>query len=114
MKATELMIGNLVCMAENIFPPDIVVALEPGLIHLSKREFPDDENNVEGVPISLDYLKRNGSIVFKSFFYKDFTFEINGLGNMLTLKINNRLKLNFSFVHELQNFISHTQIIKCF
>lgn len=57
MKASDLRIGNVVGVCyEEIFIEDEVVVLEPGVVHLSKREYPDSDRDIIGVPLKEDWL----------------------------------------------------------
>jgi hypothetical protein len=61
MKASDLRLGNFagVCY-EDTFVADEVIVLEPGVVHLSKRKYPDDERDIVGVPLTEDWLRKFG------------------------------------------------------
>ncbi len=110
MKASDLRIGNIVsvCYEKDIIP-DTVIVLEPEVVHLSNREYPDSDRDIIGVPLSTTWLKK-------------FEFKYNpglknwGCKNILIKKLSNDSEnywvlqsksglLRISFVHELQNLL---------
>jgi hypothetical protein len=56
MKATELRLGNIVAAIDEPGKPDVVIVLEPGIIHLMSRTEADDENNIVGIPVTQELL----------------------------------------------------------
>lgn len=51
MKATDFMLGNIVAhCAEQT--PNAIAALEDGIVHLENNKFPDDERDIEGLPLT--------------------------------------------------------------
>lgn len=110
MKASDLRLGNFagVCY-EDTFVPDEVIVLEPGVVHLSKRKYPDDERDIVGVPISEDWLSKfdfdfdtdMGHWVFKNIFIQKSTFE----PGRYWVWQSNSIILKITFVHELQNLL---------
>ncbi len=110
MKASDLRLGNFagVCY-EDTFIADQVIVLEPGVVHLSNRKYPDDERDIIGVPLSEDWLR-------KFDFHYDPTLERWEYKNIIIKKISYQSDnywiwqskagvLKIEFVHVLQNLL---------
>ena len=110
MKASDLRIGNVVgvCYEQN-FIPDEVIVLEPGVVHLSKREYPDSDRDIVGVPLKENWLRKLDfsfnsildrweleNIIIKKLFIKSVCYWV-WQSKAGIMKID--------FVHELQNLI---------
>ena len=112
MKASDLRIGNFVGVCyEEILIAEQVVVLEPDVVHLSNRKYPDSDRDIVGVPLGEDWLRK-------------FDFSYNSVldrwecENIIIKKLTNESTnfwvwqskagiLRISFVHELQDLL-HT------
>ncbi|MDQ2719404.1 MAG: hypothetical protein M3Z26_06525 [Bacteroidota bacterium] len=110
MKSSDLRIGNFAAVCyEDIFIPDQVIILEPGVVHLSKRIYPDSDRDIVGVPLQEDWLRKfhfNYNSIFDSWEFKDILIKKlpNESENCWMLQSNSG-HLKISFVHELQNLL---------
>lgn len=106
MKASDLRIGNIVSVCyENEIIPDTVIVLEPDVIHLSNRKYPDSERDIIGVPFNEEWLKH-----FNFIYHSKKEGWCNGEIIIKKLPDNwvaewNTLKREIEFVHQLQDFL---------
>lgn len=110
MKASDLRLGNFVGVCyEDTFVADQVIVLEPQVVHLSNRKYPDDERDIIGVPLCEDWLRKFDfnyepilerwelkNIIIKKIIYES---EINWMWQ------SKAALLKIAFVHELQNLL---------
>lgn len=106
MKATDLRIGNIVTLAYEDFKPNVVLILEPGLVHLLNRLHPDDERDIEGIPITEGLLHEYKVPSNKIFLIQGTNVKIDVVQDIkpVWLHIKN-LTFQLHFIHELQNII---------
>jgi len=112
MKSSDLRIGNIVAVCyEDVVTPDTVLLLEPGLVHLSKREYADSDRDIIGVPLKEKWLRKfkfkynshlgewalNKIIIKKSESEKTNTWLIR----------SEKFKLEIAFVHQLQDILTY-------
>ena len=106
MNAQDLRIGNIVsvCYEKEIIP-DKVMVLEPNVVHLSKREYPDNELDIIGVPLSEEWL-------IQFFFTYHSEFQLWQSGELLIKKLTNcwlvqykSYRKKIESVHQLQDII---------
>lgn len=107
MKASDLRIGNIVSVCyENVVVPDTVIVLEPDVVHLSQRQYPDSDRDIVGVPLDEQWLMH-------FFFMYDANLNVWQNGKIQISKISaedwsiqyGSLILKIRFVHELQNVL---------
>lgn len=107
MKATDLRIGNVVSVCyENDIIPDTVIVLEPDVVHLSNREYPDSDSDIMGVPLNNEWL------IHFSFIYHS-ELEVWSSDEIIIKKLPNNnwiakwntLKREIEFVHQLQDLL---------
>ena len=106
MKASDLRIGNIVSVCyENDIIPDTVIVLEPGVVHLSKRQCPDSDRDIVGVPLNKEWLTHF------SFIYHS-ELEVWYSGAIIIKKQpnnwiakSNTLNIEIEFVHQLQDLL---------
>jgi hypothetical protein len=104
MKATELRLGNIVAAIDEPGNPDVVIVLEPGVIHLMSRTEADDENNVVGIPVTQELLSehRIGEETTRG----GKTFRILGGVDPGTFRLRmGEWTIPFTYMHELQNLV---------
>lgn len=106
MKASDLRIGNIVAVCyENNIVPDIVIVLEPDVVHLSNREYPDSDRDIIGVPLNKEWLLHFGFIYHSELeVWRSGEIIIKKLPNNWIAKWNT-LKREIEFVHELQDLL---------
>ena len=106
MKASELRVGNIVsvCYEEDIVP-DTVVVLEPDVVHLSNRKYPDSDRDIIGVPISNEWLLHlNFNYHSKQKVWCHGEIIVSHLKNKWVAKWNS-LNREIEFVHQLQDLL---------
>ena len=104
MKATELRLGNIVAAIDEPGRPDVVIVLEPGVIHLMTRTEADDENNVVGLPVTQELLSEHG--IGEEVLLGGKTFRILGGGEPGTFRLRmGDWTFPFTCLHELQNLV---------
>jgi hypothetical protein len=106
MKVEELRIGSIVsvCYEKEIIP-DKVMILEPNVVHLSTREYPDNEQDIIGVPLSEEWL-----IQFSFTYHSE--FQLWQSGEILIKKLTNcwlvqykSYRKEIESVHQLQDIV---------
>ena len=104
MKATELRLGNIVAAIDEPGRPDVVIVLEPGVIHLMSRTEADDENNVVGLPVTQELLSEYR--IGEETFLGGKAFRILGGGEPGTFRLRTgEWTIPFTYLHELQNLV---------
>lgn len=113
MKSSDLRIGNIVSVCyENQIVPDKVIVLEPDVVHLSQREYPDSDRDIIGVPLDEQWLMH--------FFFRyeenpkmwqNDDLQIRKINPEFWLVQYGSLKLKIRFVHQLQDIL-HLLVIK--
>ena len=106
MKASDLRVGNIVsvCYEDDIIP-DTVLVLEPDVVHLSNRKYPDSDRDIIGVPISNEWLLHfNFNYHSKQRVWCHGEIIIRALKNKWIAKWNS-LNREIEFVHQLQDFL---------
>ena len=106
MKASDLRIGNIVSVCyENDIIPDTVIVLEPDVVHLSNRDYPDSDRDITGVPLNEEWLMH-----FNFIFHSE--QEVWCSGEIIIKKLSNNwvaksntLKIEIGFVHQLQDLL---------
>ena len=112
MKASDLRLGNFagVCY-EDTFVADQVIVLEPGVVHLSNRKYPDDERDIIGVPLCEDWLRKfdfNYDTVLERWECKNIIIKKTIYESEIYWLWQSKAGiLRIAFVHELQNLL-HT------
>ena len=112
MKASDLRLGNIVSVCyENDTMPDTVIVLEPDVVHLSNRDYPDSDRDIIGVPLQEKWLR-----IFKfkyNFHSGEWTFDKIIIKKIETAKTNTwlvqseKFKLKIEFVHQLQDILRY-------
>ena len=110
MKASDLRIGNIVSVCyENDIVPDTVIVLEPDVVHLSNRKYPDSDRDIIGVPLSTTWLKKfefNYNPVLKNWECKNTLIKKLSSDSKNYWELQSKAGLlRISFVHELQNLL---------
>lgn len=111
--AKRARLGNFAksCDTNNL---DEILTIEPGLLHLSKREFPDDDRNIFSIPLTLQLLEElgftlscKGTIIHKIYNWQFSLYLLGIYGNVIIGIITTSKTLNrqFYFLNELQNSI---------
>lgn len=110
MKASDLRIGNFVGVCyDDIFIADQVIVLEPGVVHLSNRKYPDSDRDIVGVSLCEDWLRKldfNYNPVLDGWKYKNIivkTMSYESTNYWVWQSKAGLLKI--TFVHELQNLL---------
>jgi len=107
MKSSDLRIGNIVSVCyENQIVPDKVIVLEPDVVHLSQRQYPDNEHDIIGVPLDEQWLMH-------FFFRYEENLKVWQNKDIKISKINSEywsvqcgsLILKIKFVHHLQDVL---------
>src|SRR5450432_2765515 len=108
MKASDLRIGNFVGVCyEDTFIAGQVIVLEPDVVHLSNRKYPDSDRDIIGVPLGEDWLiqfKFSYDPIIKTWGFKDvFINKLPGITEDHWVFQSKAALLRIAFVHELQN-----------
>ncbi len=107
MKSSDLRIGDIVSVCyEDGIAPDKVIVLEPNVVHLSQRQYPDNDCDIIGVPLNQQWF------VHFSFTYNS-DLNVWRNGKIQIKKINaeywsvqyGTLILKIKCVHELQDIL---------
>lgn len=109
MKSSDLRIGNIVSVCyENGIAPDTVIVLEPDVVHLSNRKYPDSDRDIIGVPLNKEWLI-HFNFVYNSELevWSSSEIIIKKLPNSWIVKWNT-LKREIEFVHQLQDLLHFT------
>lgn len=106
MKSSDLRIGNIVSVCyENGVAPDTVIVLEPDVVHLSNREYPDSDRDIIGVPLNKEWLLHFGFVYHLELeIWCSGEIVIRELPNNWIAKWNT-LKKEIEFVHQLQDLL---------
>lgn len=106
MKASDLRIGNIVSVCyENEIVPDTVIVLEPDVVHLSNRKYPDSDRDIIGVPLSEEWLhKFHFTYHSKQMVWLRDEITIKKLTSKWVAKWNT-LERKIEFVHQVQDLI---------
>lgn len=109
MKSSDLRIGNIVSVCyENEILPDTVIVLEPDVVHLSNRKYPDNDRDIIGVPLSEEWLHQLHFIYHpRQIAWHRGEIIIKKLTNKWMAKWNT-LKIEIEFVHQIQDLIHFT------
>lgn len=109
MKTSDLKLGNWVSHYDNLQPFDTVSAIEFGMVHLSSKEYPDDERDLCGISITYSLLQKIGIVKAGKFLILNFNaqqiieFDIFLKTPNILLKFQN---IKVTYIHELQNILS--------
>lgn len=106
MKSSDLRIGNIVSVCyENEIVPDTVIVLEPDVVHLSNRKYPDSERDIIGVPLNEEWLRQfHFTYRSKQMVWLRDEIIIKKLTNKWMAKWNT-LNIEIEFVHQVQDLI---------
>jgi hypothetical protein len=112
MKSSDLRIGNFVGICyEDTFKAGQVIVLEPDVVHLSNRKYPDSDRDIIGVPLSEDWLIQfnfSYNPIIERWNFKDVTLrKLPGKTEGYWVLQSKAALLRIAFVHELQNLL-HT------
>lgn len=104
MKATELRLGNIVAAIDEPAKPDVVIVLEPGIVHLMSRSEEDDENNILGFPVTGELLSEH-RIAEETIVGGKSVRILRGAENGdFQLRVGESV-FPFTYMHELQNLV---------
>jgi hypothetical protein len=111
MKSTEFMLGNKVAFCDD-HEPDFIIAIEESMLHLSKRKLPDDERDIEGIPLTdwinkqTKGLKRVRILVTIKGIKLEFAIKRSKSKAILLLSLNrNSAEIILIYHHQLQNLL---------
>lgn len=111
MKSTEFMLGNQVAFCDN-HEPDCIVAIEERMLHLSKRKLPDDDRDIEGIPLTdwIDKQTRGLTkvkiLVTLKGIRLEFAVKRSQSKAILLLSINRySADIILTYFHQLQNLL---------
>lgn len=109
MKASDLMLGNLVANCDD-HRCDVIIALSEGTVHLGESRLSDDDRDIEGVPLGFWLNEQTGGKINSKIHT-----SIKGIHLSFSIKYSNRkvilvFSLNgsspdiiISYLHQLQN-----------
>ena len=101
MKATYFRIGNIASVCYEDLGPDTVIILEPGLVQLANRVYPDNESDIAGVGITLEnmaslkFIEKSKGLCFSIHISETRSVEIS-------LSVGKHI-VRCKYLHELQN-----------
>lgn len=112
MKASDLRLGNIVGICyQTLLTADEVVVLEPDVVHLSHRKYPDSDRDIVGIPLCdnwLTHFKFSYNVALSHWNYRDVVISRIPNTTKPVWEVESKVaSLKISFVHELQNLL-HT------
>ena len=116
MKASDLRLGNFVAVCyEDRFIAGQVIVLEPDVVHLSNRKYPDSDRDIIGVPLSEEWLIQfnfSYNPIIESWNFKDVTIrKLSAKTEGHWVLQSKAALLKIAFVHELQNLLHVLNLI---
>ena len=110
MKASELHLGDFVgvCYEDTLIAGEIIV-LEPDVVHISNRKYPDSDRDIIGVPL-CDYWFRKLDFIYcsiiKRWTFKDVVLYKNPNKNDDCWILQSKTgQFRITFVHQLQSLL---------
>ena len=88
MKASDLRLGNIVGVCyENLSTPAEVIVLEPGVVHLSNRKYPDSDRDIVGIPLSENWIVMYSPSVSTEILMKGFGLVVSAYRIALEIRL---------------------------
>jgi hypothetical protein len=110
MKASELHLGDFVgvCYEDTLIAGQVIV-LEPDVVHISDRKYPDSDRDIIGVPLCENWLMKLDFIynsILKGWMFKDVVLYKQPDKNDDCWVLQSRTgQFRIEFVHELQSLL---------
>lgn len=116
MKASDLRLGDIVGVCyETLLIAGTVVVLEPDVVQLSNRKYPDSDRDIVGIPLSenwLTQLKFSYNVALCHWSYRDVVIRRIPITKKPFWEVELKAtSLKISFVHELQDVL-HFELLQ--
>ncbi len=117
MKASDLHLGDVVgvCYEDTLIAGEVIV-LEPDVVHISNRKYPDSDRDITGVPLCENWLTELNFIynsILEKWMLQDVVLYRHPDKNDHYWVVQSRTdQFRIVFVHELQSLLKIFGLLK--